>query len=68
MPKEERDHRGELGREWVLGDESNMSARGMSKRMSECIDECLEKWTPRKRFTLYKIESSNKIEKSGVIL
>ena len=68
MPKEERDHRGELGRDWVCGDESNMSAKGMSKRFIECIDACLENWTPRKRFTLYKIESSNKVYKPGVIL
>jgi hypothetical protein len=44
-----------------------MSARGMSKRMSECIDTCLEKWTPRKRFTMYKVEQIKQIENPGVI-
>ena len=68
MPKEEREHFGDLGREWVLGDESDMSARGMSKRFIECIDECLEKWTKRKRFTLYKVGQKKKIEKPGVIV
>jgi len=67
-PKETRDHYGELGRTWVLGDEANMSAKGMSKRMAECIDTCFEKWTPRKKFTTYKIEQPKLIENPGVIL
>ena len=67
MPKEDREEYGELGREWVLGTESNMSAAGMSKRMSECIEECLTKWTPRKKFTMYKVTQKKKIEKPGVI-
>ena len=37
------------GREWVLGNESNMSARRMSERFIECIDVCLKNWTKRKR-------------------
>ena len=68
MSKENRDHFGELGHKWVNGDESNMSAKGMSKRMSECIEECFEKWTPRKRVTMYKIESAKQIEKTGVVI
>jgi glycosyltransferase involved in cell wall biosynthesis len=67
MPKEERKEAGMAGHEWARGDESNYSARKMSLRMSECIDECLEKWTPRKKFTMYKIEQKKKIEKPGVI-
>ena len=63
----EREHFGELGREWVLGEESNMSAKNMSKRFIECIDECLEKWTKRKRFTLYKVKQSQKITNPGII-
>ena len=63
----EREHFGELGREWVLGEESNMSAKSMSKRFIECIDECLEKWTKRKKFTLYKIKQKEKITKPGII-
>ena len=56
------------GHDWVNGEESNMSAAGMSSMMSTCIDECLEKWTPRKRFTVYKIEQEKKIENPGVIV
>tara|TARA_R110002051_G_scaffold226328_2_gene289039 strand:+ start:677 stop:2125 length:1449 start_codon:yes stop_codon:yes gene_type:complete len=67
MPKEEREHFGELGREWVLGNESNMSAKRMSERFMECMEECFEKWTSKKRFTVYKIEQLKKIENPGVI-
>ena len=56
-----------LGHDWVCGDESNMSARGMSKRFIECIDACLENWTPRKKFTMYKVNQAKSIEKPGVI-
>ena len=56
-----------VGHEWIMGDESNMSARRMAHRMKECIEDCLAKWTPRKRFTLYKNEPIRKIKNSGVI-
>ena len=51
----------------ILGEESNMSAKNMSKRFIECIDECLEKWTKRKKFTLYKINQKQKIKNPGII-
>lgn len=66
-PNERRDN-GMIGHDWVCGDESNMSALGMTKRMVECIEECLEKWTPRKKFTMYKIEQRKQIENPGVII
>ena len=68
MPKEERQERGIEGHEWVKGDEANMSARKMSDRFIECIESCFKNWTPRKRFTLYKVEQKKKIEKPGVIV
>ena len=68
MPKEERDDCGMAGHNWVSGDESNMSTKNMSKRFIECIDTCLEKWTPRKKYTMFKIEQPKPIEKPGVIV
>jgi len=64
---EDREQMGADGREWVLGDESNMSARRMSERFIECIDECLEKWTPRKRFSMYPVKPQKINEKMGVL-
>jgi len=68
MPKEERVECGMEGHAWLCGDESNMSARRMSDRFIECIDECLEKWTPRKQFTVYKVTQKQINKNSGVIL
>ena len=68
MSKDDRNECGRTGHDWVNGNESHMSAIGMSNRMAECIDECLEKWTPRKRFSMYKIEQVKEIETPGVIV
>jgi len=67
MSKDDRQSKGQAGLDWVQGNESNMSAIGMSKRMSESIDSCFEQWTPRKRFTQYKINQVTQIENTGVI-
>jgi len=68
MTPEERNDNGRSGQEWVCGDESNMSALGMTNRMVECIETCLKNWTPRKKFTMYKIEQTKQIENPGVII
>ena len=65
---DERQRCGKAGHDWVCGDESNMSAKGMSKIMQNCIEECFAKWTPRKKFTLYKVEQPKQIEQPGVIV
>jgi hypothetical protein len=56
MPKEERDRRGKAGRDWVCSDEANMSADKMSNNIIKAIDESLEKFKPRPRFELIKVE------------
>jgi hypothetical protein len=43
------------GRDWVLSNESMMSASNMCKNMIEGIDEILSKWKPRKSFELVKV-------------
>jgi glycosyltransferase involved in cell wall biosynthesis len=68
MDKVEREEYGMAGHNWASGNESNYSAKRMSDRFIECIDECLEKWTKRKKFTMYKVEQKKKIEKPGVIV
>jgi len=67
LDSDTRNSYGMSGHEWVSGDESNMSARKMGSRFIECINTCLEKWKPRKRFTTYKIEQVKKFEKVGVL-
>lgn len=68
MTDDDRAANGMVGHDWVCGPESNMSAKGMSTRMIECIEECFEKWTPRKKASLYKIERPKPIENPGVIV
>lgn len=67
MDSDTRKSYGIAGHEWVSGNESNMSARRMGDRFIECINTCLAKWKPRKRFTTYKIEQAKKFEKVGVL-
>jgi len=40
------------GHNWVVS-ESKMSSEEMGVSFIEGIDECLENWTPRKRFEIY---------------
>tara|TARA_R110002096_G_scaffold225596_4_gene414819 strand:- start:488 stop:766 length:279 start_codon:yes stop_codon:yes gene_type:complete len=68
IPKDDRRIMGMEGHDWVCGDESYMSAKGMSMKMSGCIETCFEKWSPRKRFTLYKVDKLKQIETTGVIV
>jgi len=68
MDKSKREEYGQEGHDWVCGDESNMSAKGMSDLMLNAIEDCFEHWTPRKKFSIYKVEQKPIIEKPGVIL
>lgn len=67
MSIEERESCGIAGNEWVMSNESMMSARRMSERFIECINTCLSNWTPRKKFTLFKVEQETNFDKVGVI-
>jgi glycosyltransferase involved in cell wall biosynthesis len=53
-PKEERKESGLKGREWMLQEEIGLSCKHMCERFVHDMDTAFEKWTPRKRFTLYK--------------
>ena len=52
--KEERNRRGMLGREWVLSEESMMSAETMCNNIIEGLDEVVSDWTPRSKYNLLK--------------
>ena len=55
MGKDERNKCGELGYEFVCGDESMMSARWMCKNFVDHMETAFEKWTPRKRYEVFKV-------------
>jgi len=52
---EERDRRGNKGHEWVLSDESNMSAPNMCKRVIESMERGFENFKPRPIYEIEKI-------------
>jgi glycosyltransferase involved in cell wall biosynthesis len=54
LSPEERARRGKLGREWAMAQHVGMTSTEMCRRMMEGIDECLETWTPRERFDIFK--------------
>jgi len=56
LPLEERVEKGLAGREWVLSDESMMSAEHMCDNVVSVIEETLDKFQPRKKFELIKTE------------
>ena len=54
MGDEERQRCGKLGHEFVMSEDASMSATAMSNLFIEHMDTTFEKWTPRKRFTMFK--------------
>ena len=54
MGEEKRKECGEKGIEFVQTEEIGMTAENMSNRFIKDMDTAFEKWTPRKRYTLYK--------------
>jgi glycosyltransferase involved in cell wall biosynthesis len=52
VPKKERDKRALKGREYMLRDDTYLSAKGMCNRFIEDMDTAFEKWTPRNNFDL----------------
>ena len=54
MDEEERKRCGMSGHEFVMSDDAMMSATAMSNLFIEHMDTAFEKWTPRKRFTMFK--------------
>ena len=55
MGNAQREECGEEGRKWAI--ENNFTSEGMCNAMTESIDNILEKWTPRKRFTLINMNN-----------
>ena len=58
MGPKERKKRGLAGREWALSEEAGFTSKQMGQRFINNIDTLLEKWEPRKRFDLTKVDNS----------
>ena len=66
LPKEERDRRGNSGREWVLGKESGMSSLEMCKRFIDATETLFNSWSPPNNFEMVKFEEK-KFENTGIV-
>jgi hypothetical protein len=55
MSAKERETRGLKGREWVLSEESGMTAINMGKKVIECIDKAFNAFIPRTEFDLIQV-------------
>lgn len=60
LPVEERKTRGLAAREWVLSDESMMSAKHMCDNVIWTIEETTSKFKPKNNFELIKVKKLNK--------
>ena len=49
---EKRAEYGEIGRQWVLGDDAKMTTEHMAKGFIDGMDTAFEKWTPREKYIL----------------
>ena len=49
---EKREEYGEVGRQWVLGEDARMTTKHLSDAFIENIESTLEKWKPREQYTL----------------
>jgi glycosyltransferase involved in cell wall biosynthesis len=53
MEPEKRKECGMKGHEFVMSDDAQMSAKAMCQNFADHMNTTFEKWTPRKRFTIF---------------
>jgi glycosyltransferase involved in cell wall biosynthesis len=63
----ERKEAGLRGREWMISKESGMSTDEMGNRIAKSVEKCLNTFSPKKKFEIYKISDRTKITNPGII-
>ena len=58
LGRTEINRRGLKGREWLLSDESKMTAVNMGQNFIDNIDVLFENWQPIERFTIEKVDDA----------
>jgi hypothetical protein len=58
LPEEEKERRGMKGHEWVMSEESMMTAENMGKNVIKSIDKAFDSFKPRTAFDLIKVEDT----------
>ena len=61
LGSKERQRRGMEGRKWAMSKEAGFTAERMGQRFIENLNILFEKWKPRKRFSVTKVDDSTKI-------
>ena len=56
MSPQEREVRGQAGRDWVLSEEAMMSARNMGRNIIKYINQTFEEFVPRSRYDIIKVQ------------
>ena len=62
---EEIKRRGLAGRKWAISDEAGFTAEKMGQRFIDNFEVLFEKWEPRSRFRIIKIDDSTKLDNSN---
>ena len=68
LGRDELKRKGLTGREWAIGNESNMSIEQMSNGIANGLESLLKVWKGGKRFDLYKVNEFKKIVETGITL
>lgn len=66
LGREERDRRGLIGRDWVMGEESKMNSKMMCNKFIDCTDNLFKCWLPKPKYEVIKIQKRKKIENTGI--
>jgi len=56
LTPEERARKGEVGRNWALGNEAGFTSKIMGNRVIEAVDILFDNWQPREKYELIKID------------
>ena len=57
LPKEERERRGEKGRQWATSEEAGFTGKEMSKSIIKYIDKTIDNFVPRSKFDIVKADT-----------
>lgn len=57
LSSEEREQKGQAGREWVLSDESMMSAKNMGRNLIKYVNQTFEQFVPRTKYDILKVQN-----------
>lgn len=67
LGKEERDRRGLIGRDWVMGEESGMNSIDACKRFTSAVETLFSTWKSPKPFSMIEVTERQEILNDGIV-